>query len=720
MALYRQGKAAMDANGVITGTGTKWQSALSLIRTGSTIMFLSSPIQMAVINKVVSDTQINAITTNGAVVPSSDYAILLSDSLTVDGLAQDVAETLRYYQSQETVIAEAVEFFKDFDLNALQELADQVMADAEASATNAAAAAASEGAAKTSETNAKASEVAAETARDQVQHIIDNAGDQSTLVALAQTGEHNGADLVSGVRKVFRVTDYSNGKPTTTLSRNGDGSITVNKGIDNTSAFLAAVADAQSCNGIVHVPAPANGYAYLISQTIYPIVTTGSLWRGASIIGDSKYSTKIVCDCGNAPGVHVKGTSGWPSNVVIDGISLYPATDLVGIGWKIQGVGVFQINNFAAYRFAENLSFSNGDRAGIFTEFVTVSNGWLENGATNMKFRTDGGDASFHGITLRNIVNNNLPGQTGLDIGTGCNIYNATWDQVTFFGASGVRWIVNNGTRNGEESLYFEGNGYVQNNGSWKTRGTWRIQNNNGIINDSSTVPFCCSGYISPITIIDTNLSAVGLNKVSALPVPDNSNPSLTGLVKLSGNNADGIGIIGYDSGAFGSQGLAMLSTSYGDTFKDATLRSLWHLNGISSYRSAFELSYAGNAQLSINSSGRHTGRMGRRTVGSITASASQQIITTDLVLPEMNQTYLLSVHIYSAGGANRHVATFMCAGVTGVVVNCVLIGTHHSDAAIAFPSGSFVVLDGGTLRFAITTTVDVTYDIKALGVGTY
>ncbi|WPF69964.1 tail fiber protein [Klebsiella phage Kp109] len=190
MALYRQGKAAMDANGVITGTGTKWQSALSLIRPGSTIMFLSSPIQMAVINKVVSDTQINAITTNGAVVPSSDYAILLSDSLTVDGLAQDVAETLRYYQSQETVIAEAVEFFKDFDLNALQELADQVRADAEASATNAAAAAASEGAAKTSETNSKASEQAALTARQQA----GSARDQT------QSLYNQTVDLVAGVQ----------------------------------------------------------------------------------------------------------------------------------------------------------------------------------------------------------------------------------------------------------------------------------------------------------------------------------------------------------------------------------------------------------------------------------------------------------------------------------------------------------------------------------------
>ena len=187
MALYRQGKAAMDANGVITGTGTKWQSALSLIRPGSTIMFLSSPIQMAVINKVVSDTQINAITTNGAVVPSSDYAILLSDSLTVDGLAQDVAETLRYYQSQETEIADAVEFFKNFDFESLQNLANKIKADSEAAESSAAEAEASKDAAKISETNSKASEVAAETARDQVQQIINDAGEQSTLVVLAQT-----------------------------------------------------------------------------------------------------------------------------------------------------------------------------------------------------------------------------------------------------------------------------------------------------------------------------------------------------------------------------------------------------------------------------------------------------------------------------------------------------------------------------------------------------
>lgn len=190
MALYREGKAAMAADGTVTGTGTKWQSSLSLIRPGATIMFLSSPIQMAVVNKVVSDTEIKAITTKGAVVASSDYAILLSDSLTVDGLAQDVAETLRYYQSQETQIADAVDFFKNFDFEALQSLADQVRADSEAADASAAAAAASEGAAKTSETNAKASENAANSAKN----------DAQTAKSQTENLYNQTVDLVTGVQ----------------------------------------------------------------------------------------------------------------------------------------------------------------------------------------------------------------------------------------------------------------------------------------------------------------------------------------------------------------------------------------------------------------------------------------------------------------------------------------------------------------------------------------
>lgn len=130
MALYRTGTAAMDAQGVITGTGTKWREPLSLIRTGATIVFLTTPLKLAVISEIVSDTEMKAIQTDGDPVANGNYVILLNDSLTVDGMAQDVAETLRYYQSKETVIEEAIEFFKNFDLQSLVDLVNQIKDDA--------------------------------------------------------------------------------------------------------------------------------------------------------------------------------------------------------------------------------------------------------------------------------------------------------------------------------------------------------------------------------------------------------------------------------------------------------------------------------------------------------------------------------------------------------------------------------------------------------------
>lgn len=139
MAIYRTGQASMDAQGYITGYDTKWREQLTLIRPGATIFFIDAPFQAAVISEVISDTQIRAITTGGAEIGRSNYIILLHDSITVDGLAQDVAETLRYYQSKETQIEEAIEFFKNFDLKQLQDLANQVKGDAEKAANDRAA-----------------------------------------------------------------------------------------------------------------------------------------------------------------------------------------------------------------------------------------------------------------------------------------------------------------------------------------------------------------------------------------------------------------------------------------------------------------------------------------------------------------------------------------------------------------------------------------------------
>lgn len=161
MAIYRTGQASMDAQGYITGYGSKWREQLTLIRSGATIIFLSNPLQFGVITEVISDTSMRAVTTNKAVVPKVDYVIFLHDSITVDGLAQDVAETLRYYQGKETEFAHFIEFLKEFDFKKLEDLTNQTKQSAAAAKVSETNAKASEGKAKTSETNAKNSENAA-------------------------------------------------------------------------------------------------------------------------------------------------------------------------------------------------------------------------------------------------------------------------------------------------------------------------------------------------------------------------------------------------------------------------------------------------------------------------------------------------------------------------------------------------------------------------------
>lgn len=182
MAIYRQGQASMDAQGYVTGYDTKWREQLTLIRQGATIFFLTQPLQAAVITEVISDTSIRAITTGGAVVQKTNYLILLHDSLTVDGLAQDVAETLRYYQSKEAVIEEAIEFFKDFDIDGLKQLVEQVKQGAESAKQSAADA-------KTSETNA----VNARNDAEQFKNAAKASQDSSANSATAAKGSQDAA-----------------------------------------------------------------------------------------------------------------------------------------------------------------------------------------------------------------------------------------------------------------------------------------------------------------------------------------------------------------------------------------------------------------------------------------------------------------------------------------------------------------------------------------------
>ena len=173
MAIYDLGTASLSANGEVTGVGTKWKAPLTLIRVGATIVFKTEPVQIYTISEIISDTQINVYNPNSETVTAgTGYAILAHDGITVQGLAQDVAETLRYYQGKETEISGAVDIFNSFDWEEFQGTAikvEQDAASAEASknaakqsednaGSSAAAALASQNAAKTSETNAKTSE----------------------------------------------------------------------------------------------------------------------------------------------------------------------------------------------------------------------------------------------------------------------------------------------------------------------------------------------------------------------------------------------------------------------------------------------------------------------------------------------------------------------------------------------------------------------------------
>lgn len=96
--IYTTGSIAVSGN-TLTGTGTNFTAAGSLIRNGCTVLALTSPAQAFQITSVDSATSLTVTPAASPAVPAgTKFAILLSDSLSVDGLAQDIAETFSMYQ----------------------------------------------------------------------------------------------------------------------------------------------------------------------------------------------------------------------------------------------------------------------------------------------------------------------------------------------------------------------------------------------------------------------------------------------------------------------------------------------------------------------------------------------------------------------------------------------------------------------------------------------
>ena len=96
--IYTTGTIAINGN-TLTGTGTNFTAAGSLIRVGCTLVTLANPVQVFQITAINSATQLTVTpAANPALAAGTAYAILLSDSLSVDGLAQNISETLTLYQ----------------------------------------------------------------------------------------------------------------------------------------------------------------------------------------------------------------------------------------------------------------------------------------------------------------------------------------------------------------------------------------------------------------------------------------------------------------------------------------------------------------------------------------------------------------------------------------------------------------------------------------------
>lgn len=96
--IYTTGTIA-GSGSTLTGTGTNFTAAGTLIRNGCTVIVLTSPPQAFQITGVTSATQLAVSpAVNPAIPAGTRYAILLSDSLSVDGLALDIAETFGMYQ----------------------------------------------------------------------------------------------------------------------------------------------------------------------------------------------------------------------------------------------------------------------------------------------------------------------------------------------------------------------------------------------------------------------------------------------------------------------------------------------------------------------------------------------------------------------------------------------------------------------------------------------
>lgn len=94
--IYNTGTIAINGN-TATGTGTNWTAPASQVRAGQTIIVMSNPVQMFQISSVNSATSMTVTPAASPALSGQKYGILVSDIISVDGLAQSMSQLIKEY-----------------------------------------------------------------------------------------------------------------------------------------------------------------------------------------------------------------------------------------------------------------------------------------------------------------------------------------------------------------------------------------------------------------------------------------------------------------------------------------------------------------------------------------------------------------------------------------------------------------------------------------------
>ncbi|HAX4149797.1 TPA: phage tail protein [Escherichia coli] len=94
--IYSTGTIAINGN-TATGTGTNWTAPASQVRAGQTIIVMSNPVQLFQISSVNSATSLTVTPAASPALSGQKYGILVTDSLSVDGLAQSMSQLINEY-----------------------------------------------------------------------------------------------------------------------------------------------------------------------------------------------------------------------------------------------------------------------------------------------------------------------------------------------------------------------------------------------------------------------------------------------------------------------------------------------------------------------------------------------------------------------------------------------------------------------------------------------